>query len=260
VCEIRRTEAVQRRQSEICKGLLLQWYLLLARLLLLVVRQAAIPVRLRTGAMTMKSISTAALFAALLVAAGTAKAEFSANIGWASDYYYRGIFQAQSSASGGIDYESNGFFAGTWAADVGDGLEVDGYIGYGGDIGDISYGVGYTGYFYTGDFDDSYQEVNLSGGLALLGIEVAIGRYNNFDGPTQDYTYYALTFEKNGFYGKVGGFAQDFKGEYLEAGYGTTVADLVDLGLTLIVSNKDLNGSTSTDETLVFTIGKSFDF
>ena len=36
---------------------------------------------------------------------GSANAEISAQIGWASDYYYRGIFQSSSSASGGIDYE-----------------------------------------------------------------------------------------------------------------------------------------------------------
>jgi uncharacterized protein (TIGR02001 family) len=208
----------------------------------------------------MKLSNKAGFIAVLLVLASTAQAEFSANIGWASDYYYRGIFQATSSASGGVDYESNGFFAGTWAADVGDGLEVDGYFGYGGEVGDISYGVGYTGYFYTGDFDDTYQEVNLAGGFGLLSVDVAVGRYSNSDGPTQEYTYYALTLEKNGFYGKVGGFAQDFEGEYFEAGYGTTVADLVDLGLTLIVSNDDLNGSGSSEETLIFTIGKSFDF
>ena len=206
----------------------------------------------------MKATSKTLALITLLAASTTASAEFSANIGWASDYYFRGIFQATSSANGGIDYESNGFYVGTWAADVGDGLEVDGYFGYGGEVGDISYNIGYTGYFYTGDFDDTYQEVNLGGGWGLLGVEVAVGRYDNFDGPTQDYTYYALTLEKNGFYGKIGGFAQDFEGEYFEAGYGTSVGDVVDVGLSLIISNDDLNGTDSTDETLVFTIGKTF--
>ena len=31
----------------------------------------------------------------------------------------------------GADYENGGFYIGTWAADVGDGLEVDYYFGYG---------------------------------------------------------------------------------------------------------------------------------
>ena len=68
----------------------------------------------------------AGLIVTLSVLAATAHAEFSTNIGWASDYYYRGVFQKTSSANGGLDYSNNGFFVGTWAADVGDGLEVDG--------------------------------------------------------------------------------------------------------------------------------------
>ena len=60
----------------------------------------------------------------------------------------------------------------------------------------------------------------------------------------------------SGFYGKFGGFSQDFAGEYLELGYGTTVAE-IDVGLNLIFSNKDLVGER--DEAIVLTIGKVFD-
>ena len=200
---------------------------------------------------------------ALLLVAGTAHADFSANIGWASDYYFRGILQSPSSPSAGLDYESNGFYVGTWAADVYDGLEVDGYVGYGGEVGDFTYGIGYTGYFYTGDFDDTYQEINLSGGFGIVTLDVAVGKYDgDFDSDTpgdQDaYTYYALTVEKNGFYGKYAGFAQDADGSYFEAGYGTTVAD-IDLGLSLLVADKDLSITGDTNESLIFTIGKTFD-
>jgi len=204
----------------------------------------------------MKTFSRTSLLATLLLISGIAQAEWSANVGFASEYYYRGIFQEKSSASGGIDFEAGGFYAGTWAADVGDGLEVDGYFGYGGEVGDFSYGVGVTGYYYTGDFDDTYQEINLSAGYNILTLDVAVGQYENFDGPTQDYTYYSLTAEKNGFYGKYGGFSQDFAGEYFEAGYGTTIAE-IDLGVALIFSNSELVGES--DEAIVFTIGKAFD-
>ncbi|HKJ19031.1 MAG TPA: hypothetical protein VJ993_00090, partial [Woeseiaceae bacterium] len=104
-------------------------------------------------------------------------------------------------------------------------------------------------------------------GFGMLSLDVAIGEYDNFDGPTQDYTYYALTLENNGFYGTYAGFSQDFDGEYLELGYGTTVSD-IDLGIALILADKDLTPdfevdgeffATPSDESLVFTIGKSFD-
>ena len=195
---------------------------------------------------------------ALILLAGTAQADFSANVGWASDYYFRGILQSPTSPSGGLDYESNGFYVGTWAADVYDGLEIDGYFGYGGEVGDFSYGIGYTGYFYTGDFDDTYQEINLGGGYGIATVDVAIGQYDNFDGPTLDYTYYALTLEKDGFYGKYAGFSQDFSGEYFELGYGTTVAEL-DVGLALLFADKDLSITGDSNESLIFTIGKTFD-
>jgi uncharacterized protein (TIGR02001 family) len=192
----------------------------------------------------------------VLAASSAANAEFSANIGFMSEYYYSGIFQESTSANGGLDYEKKGFYVGTWAADVGDGLEVDGYFGYGFSAGAVDLSVGYTGYFYTGDFDDTYQEINLGAAAGLFSFDVAVGQYDNFDGPTLDYTYYAVTVEKSGFYGKVGGFAQDFEGEYFEAGYATTVAE-VDLGVTFIYSNEDLIGES--DEALIFTVGKSFD-
>jgi uncharacterized protein (TIGR02001 family) len=193
----------------------------------------------------------------LLLLAGTAQADLSANLGFASEYHYRGIFQKNSSASGGLDYEAGGFYAGTWAADVGDGLEVDGYFGYASELGGIDLSIGYTGYFYTGDFDDTYQEINFGTGFGPLSLDIAVGEYDNFDGPTQDYTYYALTLAgESGLYGTLAGFSQDFEGEYLELGYGATVAD-IDLGVALIFANEDLVGDD--EESIVFTIGKSFD-
>ena len=205
----------------------------------------------------MKTILKSGLAAVLLAASATASADWSANIGYVSEYIFRGIPQKTSSASGGIDYEAGGFYAGTWAADVGDGLEVDLYGGYGFDIGEsVSLSVGFTGYYYTGDFDDTYQEINLGAGFGFLSVDVAVGQYDNFDGPTLDYTYYALTAEHNGFYGTYAGFSQDAEGEYVELGYGTTVSD-IDLGVALIFGNSDLLGES--DEEIVFSIGKSFD-
>ena len=203
----------------------------------------------------MKTPSRIGLLATLLTVTSVANADWSANLGFAREYYFRGIYQESTSANGGLDFESGGFFAGTWAADVGDGLEVDGYFGYGFNVRDVNLSVGYTGYFYTGDFDDTYQEINLGAGVGLLTLDVAIGKYDNFDGPTQNYTFYSLMLEKNGFYGKFGGFAQDFEGEYFEAGYGTTIAE-VDLALSVIISNEELVGTA--DEALVFTLSKSF--
>ena len=209
----------------------------------------------------MKTLARAGLLLSLLLAATAANAGWSANIGWQSDYYFRGIFQKSSSAQGGIDFDYNGFYIGTWAADVGggntgDGLEIDYYLGYGGEAGDFTYGVGYTAYTYTGDFDDTYQEINLSGGFSFVTLDIALGEYENFGGPTLDYQFYSLTAEYKGFWGQYGSFEDDFNGDYWQFGYGTTISE-IDIGLSLLYSDETLVGTS--EEALIFSIGKTFD-
>ena len=119
-------------------------------------------------------------------------------------------------------------------------------------------------YTYTGDFDDTYKELNLSAGFSFLTFDAALGSYDNFDGPTQDYEFYSLTAEHNGFYGTVGTFQNDFSGTYYEAGYGNTLSvgetDLLDYVFTVIHSDSDLVlDSDSSDTSFVLTLSKTFD-
>jgi len=204
------------------------------------------------------------LAASLAAAATPALAvDLSANIGYNSEYIFRGIPQKTSSAMGGLDLEAGGFYLGTWGADVGDGLEIDYYGGYGFDLGPMSFGVGGTLYTYTGDFDDTYKEINLSAGWSFLTFDAAIGTYDNFGGPDLDYEYYSLTAEYNGFYGRVATFENDFDGTYYEAGYGSTLTvqetDLFDYAFAVIYSDSTLLGGDS-DTNFVFTLAKTFDF
>ena len=210
---------------------------------------------------TIATIGLAATLAA--VSAPVAAADFSANIGYNSQYIYRGIFQSSSSANGGLDLNAGGFYLGTWAADVEDGIEIDYYGGYAFDVGDFNFGVGGTIYTYTSDFDDTYKEVNLSASWKFLTFDAAIGNYKNFDGPTLDYQFYSVTAEYNGFYGKVGWFADDFQGTYFEGGYGNTLTvkdtELFDYTFSVIYSDKDLTGGDS-DTNLVLSLTRAFDF
>jgi uncharacterized protein (TIGR02001 family) len=197
------------------------------------------------------------------VSAPALAVDLSANLGYNSQYIYRGIPQKNSSAFGGFDVTAGGFYAGTWGADVGDGIEIDYYGGYGFEVGEFNFGVGGTLYTYTGDFDDTYKEVNLSAGWKFLTFDAAIGKYDNFDGPTLDYQFYSVTAEYNGLYGKVGWFADDFDGTYLEGGYGNTLTvqetDLFDYAFAVIYSDSTLLGGSS-DTNFVFTLSKTFDF
>lgn len=200
------------------------------------------------------------LLLALGLAAGqTAVAnDFSANIGFMSDYFFRGIKQSEASAYGGLDWEHSGFYAGTWLADVEQGLEYDLYAGYSGSVGDFSYGIGGTGYFYTDDFDDTYLEANFSLGYGWFTVDYAYGEYDNFDGPTLDYDFLSVTGEYEGFYLTYGTFGKDFDGDYFEGGWGTEISG-IDFGVAAIYSDKDLAGGDSGETSFVFTIGKTFD-
>ena len=143
-------------------------------------------------------------------------ADASANIGVISDYFYRGIIQnTTATANGGIDYENGRFSVGTWAADVEDGLEIDLYGSYGFEFeSGLSLSAGFTGYYYTGDFDDTYEEINLGASYGIVSIEYSIGTYANFDGPEKDYDFTAVTLDKDGFYGKYGSFGDEFEGKF----------------------------------------------
>ncbi len=213
----------------------------------------------------MKKLIT--MFMALVCVLGSplqaSEADLSGTIGWNSDYVFRGASQETSSANAGLDLEQGGFYAGTWAASVNPGLEVDLYAGYNGTIDEFTYGIGATGYMYTDDFDDTYLEINLNGGWKIFSLEAAIGQYENFNGPTLDYLYLAAKAEYKNFYGLIGGFSRDFEGSYVEAGYGDTLVigdtEVLDWTMAIIFRGDDLptkGAENNTYLTLGFT--KSF--
>tara|TARA_A100001037_G_scaffold290817_1_gene304119 strand:+ start:185 stop:868 length:684 start_codon:yes stop_codon:yes gene_type:complete len=208
---------------------------------------------------------TAALAFGLL--SGTAAAQdvsVSANAGWVSQYFYRGLLQKTSSASAGLDISAGLVSLGTWAADVGDGSEIDVYGSVGGGNDTFSFSVGGTGYFYTGQFDDTYLEANFNAGAGPLGVEFSIGQYENFGMGEQDYWFLGISASHEGFSGTVGTFGQDFDGTYGEVGYGFSAGDM-DWSISGIVNDSTLSGlfddvgAPAPGFTLVFGVSKTFD-
>jgi len=227
----------------------------------------------------MKTFTKLALVGAILSASVTATpvvaeegGSLSANVGFASEYYFRGILQNDASASAGIDYENGGFYVGAWTADVGDGLEVDVYGGYGIETeSGIGISLGFTSYQYTDDddgtnddgpFDTEYNEFNLNLSYGIFSLEYSGGEHEVDGGDDEDYTFIALTLEHNGFYGTYGAFSDDWDGDYVELGYGAEIGGF-DAGVSLIFASDDLGAKTNpagdTDEAIVFSIGKTFD-
>jgi len=189
------------------------------------------------------------LIIALFISPMAANAQISANAGWVSDYFFRGIFQAGSSASAGVDLESGGLYAGTWAADVGDGLEVDLYAGFGTSVGDLGLSAGFTGYYYTGDFDDTYEEINLGLSYGAFALDYADGTWDGFGEPA-DYAYTSLSYAAENGFGIVY-HSHDGGNAYLEPSYNFDLSG-IDAFIALVI------GLDDSEEGIVFGIGTSW--
>ena len=213
----------------------------------------------------------------LAVASESAVAEeggsISYNVGFASEYWYRGVHQSDASVSFGADYENGGFYLGTWWADVGnggdgsgkDGLEHDYYAGYAFSTMGMDMYVGATGYYYTDNFDSDYEELNFGIAMGPVSIDYADGKYKTATDDSYDFTSVALdlavvglpmTFTA-GFWG-----GDTLKGNVYTLDYATTVAG-VDVGLQVGRNDDDITqgsrGASSVDTTFgVFTLGYSF--
>jgi len=212
------------------------------------------------------SIALTSLLATSATFSTTASAVegLSANAAVVSQYFFRGIAQTSTaSASAGVDYEVGNFSVGTWVADVQDGLEIDFYGSYGNELDSgFGYSLGFTSYQYTGDFDSAYNEINLGLSYSYFSLSYNVGKQSKdaaigIDAES-DYDFLTLTAEHEGFYATYGTWGKDFSGDYLELGYGAEVSGF-DLGVAVIINDKDLDLETGEgDESLVFSISKSF--
>lgn len=242
------------------------------------------------------AIATATLSMGMAAPAMAEVPGLSANVGFLSDYYFRGNHLGESSPYAGLDYEIAGFYVGTWAVDdaVGgtgnNGLEVDYYFGYGMEHGDFGWSVGYTGYEYTYS-EDSESEINLGLSYAGFSLNYNIGVDNNIasaadDDNDHDYHFFTLGWAGDIFgvtYGNYkvtdldddyvdlagkdvanpNGVMKDDGYQFLELSAGGEVGGF-DLGVTVgrkfEVETGGVKASSDGGEYIFVDIGKSFSF
>jgi uncharacterized protein (TIGR02001 family) len=111
----------------------------------------------------------------------------TSNVGFVSDYYFRGLTQTwhKPAVQGGADFtHSSGLYAGVWGSSVsgneyanGAGLEFDYYGGYNGTIGDFGYTAGLYGYYYPGSHfntpnNEKYNTLEFNVGASYKWISV----------------------------------------------------------------------------------------
>lgn len=118
-----------------------------------------------------KNLLNTLILAALVVPGAAMAADaspFTANVGFTTDYIFRGISQAAHNPAiqGGVDYaHSSGLYAGVWGSNVSwiadsgavatgsVGMELDTYFGFKNSFAeDFTYDVGYIRYNYLGSY------------------------------------------------------------------------------------------------------------
>ena len=211
-------------------------------------------------------LGSAAVASSMLVAPVTSIADdaiVTGNAGILSDYIFRGIFQDTGVGNGGLDIEYAGFYAGTWIADVGAGVEYDLYGGYVYEFESGLYlGAGYTSYQYSDDFDAEYNEFNFTAGGTFsdvsIDLEYSIGEYNgefsdkdgNIEG--DEYDFMAATIGYNGAYltyGDFGDDADDDFGKYFELGYTMELGGLELTGAVVHTMDAQVIDNDNNNET-----------
>lgn len=190
------------------------------------------------------------LAGALLAVPLTASAEWegSANVALTSDYVFRGVSQTDEDPAiqGGLDVShDSGLYIGTWAsnvdfneedstdpaADDAADMELDVYLGYASEIGDISYDVSFLRYFYPGaDADLEYNEL-----IAKLG-------YSDFTG-TLGYSNDVFNSDETGIY-----YNLSYAHEFMEAFTVTAGAGYYDF-------DENVNGAGAPDSYVDYHVG-----
>lgn len=219
--------------------------------------------------MKMKKLAMAC-GAALLGMSAVAQAEVSANIGVTSNYVWRGWTQTgdEAAVQGGIDYANDsGFYLGTWASNVDfgnlvddAGAEVDFYGGFGGEVGEVGYDVGYIYYAYPQHNDSDFGEIYGSVSFQMVTLGLAYTTNSDFDSDGDIYYYGSVGFDlPQGFTigATLGGYEFDDSTAdsymHYQLDIGKSAGDFGDF--TLSVSDNDEAGS---DPKVFVSWGKSF--
>ena len=226
-------------------------------------------------------------------AAATSPHTFTANVGFVSEYRYRGISQTEKKPAlqGGMDYShESGLYVGTWGSNVSwidnltDGkaqnsLEWDFYGGYKGTAGPIGYDVGLLQYYYPGSSVNNSSQPSYNTLEAYLGLswEFLTFKYSysfsNLFGTvdSKGSQYYDLTASYDVWEGFIVGahfgrqsVAHNSKFSYNDWKIGVTKEVLgVNVGLNYIDTDTDaytsLNGNQNWGhDTWVLSVNKTF--
>lgn len=238
----------------------------------------------------MRKLCVSAAILALTATAFSVQAkelELSANVGFATDYAFRGISQSDENFAiqGGFDaVHESGLYAGIWAStvDFNDrdeaSMEADIYAGYGLSINNVSYDLGLIYYAYPGadsnlDYDFWEAVASIGYDFDRLSASASIFYSPDYFGGSGDAFYYALDAETplpNDFslsghlgYQTIDDEAQFGIGDdsYLDWSIGLNYAyEGFDLSLQYVDTNLDEPGECADgcSERIIFSVSRQF--
>ena len=188
----------------------------------------------------------------------TQASSMSYNVGYMSDYWYRGVFQSESAVSFGADAEVGNFYVGTWMADVDTGIEMDVYGGYGFTILGMDSYIGATGYYYSDNFDSDYEEINTGLSYGNVSYDYSVGKYKTTT--EQDYSWSEVTMSfTDNLSVSYGEWGKDLKGSVTKVNFNKTIND-IDFGVEVGKNDSDTTGAAKYVDTTyaTFSLGISF--
>ena len=175
-----------------------------------------------------KSLTAAAVVTAGLISAQASAADgysVSANASVTNNYIWRGLTQTTNDAAvqGGIDFaHDSGFYVGTWVSNVeyapddNYSYENDWYAGFSGEIGSITFDVGYLYYNYDEEAEFDFGEVY--GTIGFAGFSASAYVLTNTEADEDDFPGLDYDFDAGEAY-------------YISLDYGFTIAEDVEIGL-----------------------------
>ena len=182
----------------------------------------------------------------------------SYNIGYMSDYWYRGVFQSESAVNFGADIDTGSSYAGIWMADVDQGIEMDVYLGKTFKILGFDSYAGVTGYYYSDNFDSDYEEFNTGLSYGDISYDYSVGKYKTTT--EQDYSWSEVTANlTDNLSFSYGEWGKDLKGSVTKVNYNRTISD-IDVGLEVGKNDSDSTGTSKYVDTTyaTFSLGISF--
>ena len=217
-----------------------------------------------------KSLVFGSVIAASMLASTASMAEVSTNVGFTSNYLWRGVTQSAdlSAISGGLDYShESGFYAGTWTSSLASGqYELDLYAGFSGEASDVSYDVGLIQYMYpVGDVKLDFTEAQATVGYGPASLYIAQTIDAEDSAAAADSLYIALSAETAVSKDYTVGFTfGSYSGDDIKATFGDDYTHLAlklsKEDFTFAIEKNDIDNVTMVDNDPRVTVswGKSF--